>query len=153
GAAVGGNYTVSVMGRSGTLSHSVIISVMVSDFTVSASTSVSFNSGASNPQTGVTIGAINHLTGSITLLPSVSPSGLSVTGCSPNPVALNSTVTSTISICAFRSTTPGTYTVTMKGSLSATSLSRSFALTVNVGDYSISAAGRDLNVGQTNALL
>src|SRR2546427_10737642 len=72
GAAVGGNYTVTVTGRSGTLSHSVIISVIVSDFTVSASNTVSFNSGASNPQTGVTIGAINHLTGSITLLPSVS---------------------------------------------------------------------------------
>src|SRR3989449_753764 len=41
----------------------------------------------------------------------------------------------------------------MKGSLSATSLSHSFVLTVNVGNYSISAAGRDLNVGQTNALL
>src|SRR5207245_2584254 len=86
-------------------------------------------------------------------LPSVSPSGLSVTGCSPNPVTLNSTVTSTIATCAFRSSTPGTYTVTMKGSLSATSLSRSFVLTVNVGDYSISATGRDLNVGQTNAVV
>src|SRR2546422_2153375 len=52
GAAVGGNYTVTVTGRSGTLSHSVIISVIVSDFTVSASNTVSFNSGASNPQTG-----------------------------------------------------------------------------------------------------
>src|SRR3989454_1138763 len=153
GASSGGNYTVTVTGRSGTLSHSVIISVIVSDFSVTASNSVSFNSGASNPQTGITITAINHLTGSITLLPSVSPPGLTVTGCAPNPVTLNSTVTSTISTCAFRSSTPGTYTVTMKGSLSATSLSHSFVLTVNVGDYSISAAGRDLNVGQTNALL
>src|SRR5207245_6339700 len=80
GATVGGNYTVTVTGRSGTLSDSVIISVIVSDFTVSASNSVSFNSGASNPQTGVTLGAINHLTGPITLLTSLSPSGLSVTG-------------------------------------------------------------------------
>src|SRR2546427_207797 len=114
GASSGGNYTVTVTGRSGTLSHSVIISVIVSDFSVTASNSVSFNSGASNPQTGITITAINHLTGSITLLPSVSPPGLTVTGCAPNPVTLNSTVTSTISTCAFRSSTPGTYTVTMK---------------------------------------
>src|SRR5207244_11326127 len=76
-----------------------------------------------------------------------APAGLTIT-CPATAVAItaNATVTSS---CSLSSTTAGTYAVSVSGAGSPGTATHSAPATVHVGDFSISAAGHDLNVGQS----
>ncbi len=128
-----------------TFSHGV-----VQDFTISAMGPVNFNSGASGAST-VMIGSLNGFTSGVTLTAMSAPSGVSLTGCSPNPVSPPSGGTVN-SICTFTGTVAGTYTVTITGT-GSTAGPHSTTIIVHVGDFTISATATSFNSGATGVTL
>ncbi len=130
-----GNYTLTVTATSGSLTHSVQVTVKVVDFLVSASsTSLTIFAGQSST-TSVTLNSLGGFTGNIALTTTVSPSGLTAST-NPASVALtsNGSGTSTLTVS---SSTGGAYTVTATGASGG--VSHSIQIIVNVVDYSISA--------------
>jgi hypothetical protein len=113
--ATTGTKTVVITGTIMGLSHSVSITFTVNaspDFTISASSPVSFSSGTTGSST-VSVTPSNGFTGSIDLSYTVSPSsGLTV---SFNPTTLSNIYGYGTSRATFSSSIPGTYTVTITG--------------------------------------
>src|SRR5207245_1887878 len=113
------------------------------DFTISATSPADFNTGATGSST-ITITPIGGFTGAVTLTTVVSPS----TGLAANcPASLTVTSGAVTGTCAPSSSTPGTYLVTITGTGGGHTHSTSFIS--HVGDFTVSATGHDLNVGQT----
>jgi len=104
-----GSYTVSISGTSGSLNYSVVLPVMLKDYSISAS-SVSFTAGSSGNST-VSLTSLSGLSGPVGLAVT-APSGLSAS-CSPS-VILSADGTSA-ALCTFAATSPGTYVATMTG--------------------------------------
>lgn len=104
-----GNYLVTFTGTGNGLSHSTGLQVMISDFSISAS-SVSFTSPTGNGN--VTLSSLAGLVGPVSLTVS-SPPAVSVS--CPSSATLELDGTTTIS-CSYSSTAPGTYNVTITGS-------------------------------------
>ena len=104
-----GSYTVTISGTSGSLSYSIILPVIVMDYSISAS-SVSFTAGSSGNST-VSLTSLSGLSGPVSLSVA-APSGL--TASCPSSVALSAGGTSTVS-CTFAATAPGTYSATITG--------------------------------------
>lgn len=126
-----GSYTVDVKGTSGALVHHAIIMVTVTsssptlDFTISATTPVSFTSGTTGTST-VNIAGTNGFFGYVTLTASIQ-SGLTVAFSPTTLYPGKSTAT-------FSSSTPGSYTVTITGT------SGSLVHTTNI-QVSVTAVG------------
>ncbi|HVH14374.1 MAG TPA: ATPase domain-containing protein [Candidatus Angelobacter sp.] len=128
-----GVYTVTITGASGTLSHSTSVTIIVKDFSVSASpTTVTVLAGATGTST-ITVSPVDGFTGTVTLTASVSPSGLTC-ALSPSSITLGASQPSTLSC----SGSAGTYTVTVTGT--SGSLSHSTTVTYAVTDFSVSAS-------------
>ncbi|HZD13522.1 MAG TPA: hypothetical protein VE177_08410, partial [Candidatus Binatus sp.] len=148
---LGGNYTLTVTASSGSLSHSITVKFVVSDFTVSTAGPLDFNMGAtSGTSTSVTLTSVNSFSGTANLAAFSSPAGVTLQNgvCGSTNILPGSFSTAT---CTFTSTSPGTYSLTIQVTVQVTSsfsLTRQSTLTVHVGDFSISSIGRDLNVGQ-----
>src|SRR2546422_1249988 len=132
-------YTVKVTGTVGTASRFVNVAAMVtatsaSDFTISATSPVNFNAGATGASTTVTVTAVGSFSGAVPLAPSVTPStGLAVT-CPPSVTLPPSPATAS---CTFSSTTPGVYGVSITGA--GGGHTHSASVTVHVGDFLVSA--------------
>src|SRR5439155_20696841 len=92
--------TIAGSGSPGTASHQATAQfTFVGDFSISATSPSDFNTGATGSTT-VTLTSINNFAGMVTLTTSVTPSsGLSVTGCSPNPASVSAGA-STNSVCS-----------------------------------------------------
>lgn len=130
-APIIGNYTVSVTGTSGPLSHTTaVITVRVVDFTIAATpTYVSFNAGQSGTAT-IAVTGLNGFAGSVTL--SATPSaGLTAIF---SPQTITGTGTSTLTLTA---AVAGNYTVTVTGT-SGSLTHITAVITIRVGDFSIS---------------
>src|SRR3989441_1274524 len=142
-------YTVKVTGTVGTASRFVNVAAMVtatsaSDFTISATSPVNFNAGATGASTTVTVTAVGSFSGAVTLAPSVTPStGLTVT-CPPSVTLPPSPATAS---CTFSSTTPGVYGVSITGA--GGGHTHSASVTVHVGDFSISATSPSGTAGSS----
>jgi len=141
-----GTYSVTVTGTSGSLSHSAMINVSVaasSGFTVAANPStVGFRSG-SNGSSTIILTSLGNFSGNVNLAESVTPStGLTVS-CNPTSLFLSSGGSAN-STCTFTSSTQNTYTVTITAT--SGSLSHTTTITVQVGDFSISASPTTVNV-------
>src|SRR6266566_3158650 len=141
-----GTYTVTVSGTSGSLSHAVIINVNVvasSGFSVTANPStVGFQSG-SNASSTISITSLGNFSGNVNLAESVTPSTGLLVSCNPTSVSLSSG-SSASSTCTFTSSTQNTYTVTIAAT--SGSLSHTATITVQVGDFTISASPTTVNV-------
>jgi len=122
-----GTYTVTVVATGGSASQSVQVTVRVTDFMVSAQSSLTVTSGSATTST-VNLTSLNGFAGTVNLAPSASPSGLTVS-LSPTSMPLTSggTGTSTLTVS---SSTVGTYTVTITGT--SGSLSHQVIITVSV---------------------
>src|SRR3989454_665518 len=101
--------TLTGKGTPGTASHDAISIVHVGDFAISV-TPTDINSG-SNGSISVSLTGINNFAGTISLSPTSSPSGLTIT-CPTTNIAANSAVTTS---CIATSVSPGTYSVTITG--------------------------------------
>ncbi len=126
-----GNYTATVTGTSGTLSHSTNVSVTVTvpapDFTISANpTSFSVNQGQSGTSS-ISVTAVNGFTGSVSLGATNCPTGAS---CSFNPASASPGTPSTMTVATTSSTPGGTYTVTVTGTSGTLSHSTTVSVTV-----------------------
>src|SRR5207244_13441827 len=116
--------------------HTVPATFHVGNFTLSASTPVNFNSGATGSSISVSLTSTFNFAGTIGLTPIVSPVGLTVTCPAPVSITANATVAAS---CTMSSTTAGTYGVSITGAGSPGTASHSAASTVHVGDFTISA--------------
>jgi hypothetical protein len=106
-----GTYTFTLTGTSGSLSHSTLVTLVVSaDFSLSASpASRSINRGRSTTYT-VTITALNGFTGSVNFAVNGLPSGATASF-SPNPA----TTSSVLTVNTSGGTPTGAYTLTISG--------------------------------------
>src|SRR5437899_2771952 len=140
-------YTVRITGTVGTASRAVNVAAVVSpagvsDFTISATSPINFNTGATGAATTVTVTAVGTFTGTVTLTPT-SPAGLS-TVC---PASVTLPPSPATASCTFTSTTPGVYGVSITGT--GGGHTHSAAVTVHVGDFSISATSPSGTAGSS----
>ena len=147
--AAPGTSTVTITGTSGTLSHTTTIALTVSappNFSLSASpSSLTVAQGFSGSST-VTVLPQNGFTGSVTLVASGLPNGVTASF-STNPATARSTLT----LMASATATTGTSTVTITGTSGALSHTTTIALTVSVTatpDFSLSASPSSLTIAQ-----
>ncbi len=106
------NYTLTITGTSGTLVHTIHITVNVVDFTIAASsvTPTSINAGSTGNST-ITITGLNGYAKIVNL----SVSAPSEIACSLSPTKLNLPPSPATSILSCLSSTPNDYTVTVTG--------------------------------------
>jgi PKD repeat protein len=132
-ATAGGTYTLTVIGTSGSLTHSATTTFAVNqaDFTVTASAPAAVNAGQSSTTT-ITITALNGFTGTVSLT-DTAPIGLSCGSISSTSIAGSGTAT--ISCTA---TNAGSYSLTITGT--SGSLTHSASTTFNFRDFTISAS-------------
>jgi hypothetical protein len=127
-SSTAGNYTVTVTGSNGNLTHTVMVNVQVVDFTVTTTPTTITILAGSTGNSVVTIAALNRFNGTVTL--SLTPStGLTATAV-PNSVAGSGS--STVSMSAW---TAGNYTVTVQAT--SGSLSHVTSVAIHVLDYSV----------------
>src|SRR5207302_1030629 len=132
-----GTYLVTVTGTGGGHTHTTSFVSHVGDFTISATTPVNFNSGATGSAISVSLTSTFNFAGTISLTPVTSPAtGLTVTCPAPVSITANATVAAS---CTLSSTTAGTYGVTITATGSPGTASHSAVSTVHVGDFTISA--------------
>jgi hypothetical protein len=123
-----GNYTVTINGSNGTLTHSIILTVHVVDFAVTASPStITILAGATGNST-VTITALNRFSGTVSLM--LTPlMGLTAT-IAPASVAGSGSATIRVSTSTY-----GDYSVMIKAT--SGSLSHTIGVIIHVLDYSL----------------
>src|SRR5205807_1218483 len=132
-----GTYLVTITGTGGGHTHTASFVSHVGDFTISTTTPVNFNSGATGSAISVSLTSTFNFAGTVSLTAVVSPAtGLTVTCPAPVSITANATVAAS---CTLSSTTAGTYGVTITGAGSPGTASHSAVSTVHVGDFNISA--------------
>lgn len=128
----GGNYTLTITGTDGTLTHttSVALVVLVPDFSISANTTAQTIKGGTSAKFPLTLTPVNAFTGSVNLTVTGLPTGTTGTF-SPNPVTVTSpnNSSSTFTVTTSKKTPAGTYKLTLTG----TSGSLSHSVTVTLG--------------------
>jgi uncharacterized membrane protein len=136
GSVPAGNYALTIIGTSGTLSHStqVNLTVIAPDFTISAAPSSQSIIPGGCTSYAVSIAALNGFTGTVGLSQSGAPSGSSATF---NPLSINGAGSSSLTICTNTSTPAGSYTITITGI--SGSVIHSTAVILVVQDFSLSA--------------
>jgi hypothetical protein len=146
GTAAPGDYTLTVTGTAASGSHTttVTLSVVASDFSLSASpSSLSVAQGGSDTSTistAVTSGAAQLI--------SLSASGLPAgTTASFNPASVTAGNSSTMTL-SVGATAPGDYTITVTGTAASGSHTTTVALTVTASDFSIGANPDTLSITQ-----
>ena len=130
----GGNYTITVSGTDGTLTHTTSVSLVVisPDFSIAANTKVETIASGASAKFGLTLTPVNTFSGNVALTVTGLPPSSTGTF-SPNPVALTypSTAASTLTVATKKhKSTPGTYTITVTGT-SGTEI-HSVTVTLNV---------------------
>jgi len=134
---VAGNYTLTITGTSGSLSHSTTAILRFQDYNISANpVSITVNAGTAAAST-VTVTALNGFTGLVNL-------SANITACTLVPTSLTGSGNSTLS-CTFAPA--GTFHVTVTGA--SGSLSHSATITYTVQDFTINGipASVAVNVG------
>jgi hypothetical protein len=127
-SAVGGSYTITIQGVSGSLNHTATVTLNVTDFTISVSpSSRSVVQGNGVPFT-VTDTAAGGFSSSVNFTASGLPSGATA---SFSPTSVAGSGSSTMTVATTTSTPVGSYPLTVTGSTSG-GLSHSGNTTLNV---------------------
>jgi uncharacterized membrane protein len=147
-----GTYTVTIVGNGlpGTFAQSTSAVVHVGDFAISAS-SGSFNAGASGASIRISITSTYNFAGSVSLAATSSSStGLNVV-CPIGPIPLTANSTS-IASCTLGSAISGTYQITVTGTGTLGNASHNTISTLHVGDFAISVAPTNINLGSDGSI-
>ncbi len=139
-----GLYNATVVGTSGSLTHSIVFSVTVTDFSISAY-AVPLTVGSSSGF--VTVKSILGLSGNVSLSLSI-PSGLN--GSCLSSLLLPSGGTTTVQ-CNFTSISPRVYSVNVTGSIPCSScsighVSHTTTFSVTINDFSLSIAHSSVTI-------
>ena len=129
-----GSYTITVTGTSGSVSHSDTVTLVVADFSISATPSSRTVEASSNTTYTVNTGNNNGFSGNISLSASGLPSGASA---SFNPTSITAGNSSTMTVTTSNTTPAGSYTLTITGT--SGSDAHSTTVTLNVTGFSVSA--------------
>ncbi len=138
-----GSYTVTVTGKSGSLTHSAAVSVTVpgpADFAITSTTPPPTDAGQSANST-ITVAPVNGFSGTVTLTDTV-PSGLTCGAITPNTITTSGTATVSCS-----STTAANYTLTITGT--SGSLTHNAAATFRFQNFTITATSPTGVVGSS----
>src|SRR5207253_3441062 len=147
-----GTYLVTITGTGGGHTHTASFVSHVGDFTISTTTPVNFNSGATGSAISVSLTSTFNFAGTISLAAVTNPvTGLTVTCPAPVSITANATV---VASCTLSSTTAGTYGVTITGTGLPGTASHSAISTVHVGNFTISVGGPvNFNSGATGSAI
>jgi PKD repeat protein len=153
-ASTNGNYNVFVSGTASGLpnapSHSLTVTVQVTDFTVTASPStIAPPFGVTSGSSTITVTGLNGFTGTVTL--TLAPSSGLTASITPTTISLNSGTTSRTATLQVSATSSGTYTVIVTGS-SPSFQSRTVKVTViiQISDFKITASPNFFTASHTN---
>ncbi|HZD13275.1 MAG TPA: hypothetical protein VE177_07140, partial [Candidatus Binatus sp.] len=135
-----GSYSATVVGTSGTLTHSVTVQVTVEDFTVGSSPGLVIFIAFSRGNSTITVSPVNGYRGAVTLTVS-APGSLS---CLITPASISLGPSSTATLSCTGSAT-GTYQATLTGASSP--LTHSITVSFTVSDFTIAQTPKDLNLG------
>ena len=141
-----GQYSLTVSGASGTLTHAADVALTVSttsntaDFSLSMSPSVQSITAGNSASFTATIAPTNGFTGSVTLGASSLPTGVTA---SFSPASITTSGTSTLTFTSTKSTVAGTYPLTISGTSGTLAHSSNISLVVSAAQ-----AGAALNVLQ-----
>lgn len=134
--AVAGNATLTLIGTSGTLSHSATIAATISapppppDFTLTASpTSLALTAGATGSQVSVTATAVNSFSSTVAVAITGLPTGVTA---QPSTLTLIPGIAQSITVTAAASATAGSATLTLTGTSGALNHSAAVTLTIAV---------------------
>ncbi len=130
-----GNYLVTITATSGSLTHTITITVKIVDFSISSPSSIQVNVGSSGSTT-ISLGSLNGFAGTVTLTNSTSPSGI-IASLTSRSVLLSSNGSTSVILNVF-STTVTNYTLTITGT--SGTLVHTIHITVNVVDFTIAAS-------------
>ncbi len=156
----GGNYAVTVLGVSGSISHSAALTLMVEsgttpDFQISATAASPATVAAGGSATStVTVGALGGFNSTVAI---TCDSGVSGVTCSLNPASVtpsgSTSGTSTLTINTTTAVAPGSYPITVTGTSGSIVHGTSVSLTVQ-SDFTLEPASgsptsQTINAGQT----
>jgi uncharacterized membrane protein len=134
-AVVAGTYNLTVTGTSGGLSHSGVVSIVVTpivltpDFSVSATPSSHTVTAGSSTTYTASVAALNSFTGVVTMTVSGLPTGVAASFASTTVTGSGS---STLTLTSASTTAAGTYFVSITGTSGTLVHSMNVALTVTV---------------------
>ena len=122
-----GTYTLTVTGVSGTLTNSTTVTLLLNDFSISASPSSQTVTAGSSTNYTVTVGNINGFGGTVTFSASGLPAGASA---SFNPTSVTSLGSSTLTVTTASTTPVATNTLTVTGASGSLQHSATISLVV-----------------------
>jgi len=122
-----GTYTITITGTSGSVSHSADVTVIVSDFSISASPSSQTVVAGNGTSYTASLGSVNGFGSAVNLSVSGLPTGATGTF---SPTSVTPVGSSTLTVNTTGTTAAGTYTLTITGT--AGNLSHSTTVTLIV---------------------
>ncbi|MBO0888318.1 hypothetical protein J2P12_04375, partial [Candidatus Bathyarchaeota archaeon] len=132
-----GSYMINVTAFDGTNAHSVLISLTVTDFSITTPTSLLTISPGQNTTQTITLNSINGFQGNITLSTTVSPTGPSA-NMNPSLISIGTNAkTSTLTIIVPSNTQLGNYTITIQASTGTLFHAVTITITIRSGSTDI----------------
>ena len=132
----GGTYTLTITGTSGSLIHTTTVTLIIPDFSISASPPSQTYVAGGTATYKATVAPVNGFSGTVGLALSGCPANATCT-LNPTSVTLPPSRTSTLTVQTTSTTPGGTYTLTITGTGGSSVHSASVTLVVKTADFSI----------------
>jgi uncharacterized membrane protein len=145
GAASPGVYPLTVTGTSGKLTHTLGVSLNLTDFTISASPAAVSVATGGNAAVTVAVSPLGGFNGAVTFSVAGLPYGVT-TGFSP--AAVTTSGSTTIPLVVGSSAAAGNYPITVSGTSGGVTHSTALTLSVTAADFSLAAQTASLSISQ-----
>jgi hypothetical protein len=141
----GGTYILTITGTSGSLIHATSVTLIIPDFSISATPSSQNIAAGGSASYTATLAAVNGFSGTVGLTVSGCPSNATCTF-NPTSVTVPPNKTSTLTVKTTSTTPGGTYTLMITGTSGSTVHSVPVTLVVKAADFYITAGTSFLRV-------